>query len=135
MGFVPTGTHHEHIAGLEVVLGNDDVVRTGQFAMTKSPNAHLTKYSFGPSIDGLFLQSNLGIVTKMGIHLTPQPQAYMAVVFDMPEFEDIVTLVDMFGALRRDGTIPTQVFVGNIVVRAAWPCPLFVSVVQGLNAS
>ncbi|KAH8900835.1 glycolate oxidase [Thozetella sp. PMI_491] len=115
MGFTPTGVHHEHMAGLEVVRADGDIVRTGQFAMSNSPSAHLTRLSFGPTIDGIFLQSNLGIVTKMGIYLTPQPQAYMAVTFDVPNFDDIAALVDMFGALRRNGTIPTSVFIGNIV--------------------
>lgn len=111
LGFVPTGVHHENIAGMEVVLANGDVVRTGQFAMSNSPSAHITKLTFGPTIDGLFLQSNLGIVTKMGINLTPQPQAYMACSFDVPEFEHIETIVDVFGGLRRNGTLPYMVYV------------------------
>ncbi|KAI0839323.1 putative vanilly-alcohol oxidase [Hypoxylon sp. FL0890] len=111
MGFIPTGVHHENMAGMEVVLANGDVVRTGQFAMSNSPSAHITKLTFGPSIDGLFLQSNLGIVTKMGINLTPQPQAYMACSFDVPEFEHIETIVDVFGELRRNGTLPYVVYV------------------------
>lgn len=115
MGFIPSGIHHENMAGLEVVLANGDVVRTGQFAMTSSPSAHLTHLSFGPTIDGLFLQSNLGIVTKLGIHMTPQPQAYMACTFDMPEFDDIETITDVFGALRRNGTLPTVVYVFSLV--------------------
>ncbi|RYP80447.1 hypothetical protein DL769_002474 [Monosporascus sp. CRB-8-3] len=114
MGFVPTGLHHEHIAGMEVVLANGDVVRTGQFAKTDSPSAHLTKLSFGPTVDGLFLQSNLGIVTKMGIYLTPQPQAYMACEFAMPEMNDLATITDLFGYLRRNGTIPYLTYVFSI---------------------
>ncbi|KAH8899752.1 glycolate oxidase [Thozetella sp. PMI_491] len=115
MGFVPKGIHHENMAGLEVVLADGDVVRTGQFAMTNSPSAHLTKLNFGPSIEGLFLQSNLGVVTKLGLFLTPQPQAYMACTFDMPELEDIETLTDVFGAMRRNDTIPHGVYVFSIV--------------------
>jgi hypothetical protein len=115
MGFVPTGIHHEHIAGMEVVLANGDVVRTGQFAMSSSKSAHLTQLTFGPTIDGLFLQSNLGIVTKMGIHLTRNPQAYMACSFDMPELDDIETIVDVFGEMRRSGTLPHIVYVFSIV--------------------
>jgi len=106
--------HHENIAGMEVILANGDVVRTGQFGMTTSPSAHLTKLTFGPSIDGLFLQSNLGIVTKMGINLTPQPQSYMSCAFDMPEFDDVATIVDVFGELRRNGTLPAMVYVFHI---------------------
>ncbi|KAI1384334.1 putative vanilly-alcohol oxidase [Hypoxylon trugodes] len=111
MGFIPTGVHHENAVGMEVVLANGDIVRTGQWAMSNSPSAHVTKLTFGPTIDGLFLQSNLGIVTKMGINLTPQPQAYMACSFDVPEFEHIETIVDVFGELRRNGTLPYMVYV------------------------
>ncbi|KAI0004717.1 putative vanilly-alcohol oxidase [Xylariaceae sp. FL0662B] len=111
LGFVPTGVHHENIAGMEVVLANGDVVRTGQFAMSNSASAHITRLTFGPSIDGLFLQSNLGIVTKMGIFLMPQPQAYMACTFDVPDFDDIAPITDIFGELRRNGTLPTMIYV------------------------
>lgn len=115
MGFVPSGIHHENMAGLEVVLANGDVVRTGQFAMSGSASAHLTHLSFGPTIDGLFLQSNLGIVTKLGIHMTPQPQAFLACTFDMPEFEDVGTITDVFGALRRSGVLNAHVYVFSIL--------------------
>lgn len=114
MGFVPAGIHHENMAGLEVVLANGDVVRTGQFAMGGSASAHLTHLSFGPTIDGLFLQSNLGIVTKLGIHMTPQPQAFMSCTFDMPEFEDVGTITDVFGALRRSGVLSCHVYVFSL---------------------
>ncbi|KAH7072697.1 hypothetical protein BKA63DRAFT_472831 [Paraphoma chrysanthemicola] len=114
VGFTPTATHHQHICGVEAMLANGDVVRTGQFGISNSPSAHLSKFTFGPSIEGLFLQSNLGIVTKMGIWLTPAPQAFMSVAFDMPDFEDIETIVDIFGPMRRDGLIPNTAYVSNI---------------------
>lgn len=114
MGFIPSGIHHENMAGLEVVLASGDVVRTGQFAMDGSATAHLTHMSFGPSLDGLFLQSNLGIVTKLGLHLTPQPQAFMGCTFDMPEFDDIATITDVFGALRRSGVLNAHVCVFSL---------------------
>lgn len=114
VGFTPTAAHHQHIAGVEAMLANGDLVRTGQFAVSNSRSAHLSKFTFGPSIEGLFIQSNLGIVTKMGIWLTPAPQAYMSVTFDMPDFEDVETIADIFGPLRRDGLIPNTVYVSNV---------------------
>ncbi|KAK4545293.1 hypothetical protein LTR36_003473 [Oleoguttula mirabilis] len=114
-GFTPTASHHEHIAGLEVMLADGDIVRTGQWAMSTSPSAHLSKFSFGPSVEGLFLQSNLGVVTKMGIWLTPQPQAYMSCSFDMPNQEDVGVITDLFGELRRNGTLPNICYVFNII--------------------
>lgn len=114
-GFTPTATHHQHICGVEAMLANGELVRTGQFAVSGSHASHLSKFTFGPSIEGLFLQSNLGIVTKLGIWLTPAPQAFMSCSFDMPDFDDVETIVDIFGPLRRDGLLPNTVYVSNLV--------------------
>jgi hypothetical protein len=115
MGFTPTANHHEHIAGLELLRANGDLVRTGQWAMSNGASAHLSKYHFGPNIDGLLLQSNLGICTKMTIWLTPQPQAYMSCSFDMPDREDVGPITDVFGEMRRSGVLPNLCYVFNIV--------------------
>lgn len=109
--------HHHHIAGLEVMLANGDTVRTGQFGSTKSPSAHLTTLSFGPTIDGLFLQSNLGIVTKMGIQLQRQPEAYISCRLDMPEMDDLATIVDVIGELRQNGIV-SFTYVYPIIMEA-----------------
>lgn len=103
------------MAGLEILLADGDIVRTGQFGITNSASAHISKFTFGPSIEGLFLQSNLGVVTKMGIWLTPQPDAYLSCFFQMPEFDDIAPITDAFGAMRQNGVIPNTIFVSNII--------------------
>ena len=69
--------------GMEVVLPNGDLIRTGMGALPHSPLEsrkglrpdeqqpnrawQLFNYGFGPYNDGIFSQSSLGIVVKMGI--------------------------------------------------------------------
>ena len=115
MGFMNSFVHHQHMAGLEVMLADGDLVRTGQFGISNSPSAFLSKFTFGPSVEGLFLQSNLGVVTKLSIGLTPQPQAFMSCTFSMPRFEDLEVMVDAFGEMRRNGTINSLVWFTSLI--------------------
>ncbi|KAH8901818.1 FAD-linked oxidase-like protein [Coniochaeta sp. PMI_546] len=115
MGFGAHFSHHQVMAGIEVMLADGDLVRTGQWGISKSQSAFLSKFTFGPSVEGLFLQSNLGVVTKLSIWLMPQPEAFMCCSFSMPAFEDIEVMVDTFGQMRRDGTIPNCVWMTSVI--------------------
>ena len=115
MGFGMNYVHHQCMAGMEVMLADGDVVRTGQFGISNSPSAFLSRLTYGPSVEGLFLQSNLGVVTKLSLWLTPRPQAYMACAFSMPAFDDVAVMVDAFGAMKRDGTIQSCVWFTSLV--------------------
>ncbi|KAK8203382.1 hypothetical protein M8818_005273 [Zalaria obscura] len=73
VGYTPYGDHFGMHCGMEVVLPNGEVMRTGMGALPDSNTAHgsantwqLFQYGFGPYPDGIFTQSNYGIVTKMG---------------------------------------------------------------------
>ena len=57
--------------GMEVVLANGEVMRTGMGAMPNNRSWHVYKRSLGPTLDQLFMQSNFGIVTKLGVWLMP----------------------------------------------------------------
>jgi hypothetical protein len=92
-----------------------ELVRTGQFAISNFPSSHLSKLTFGSKIEGLSLQSSLGIRTKLGIWLTPAPQAFMSCSFDMAHFDDVETIVDLFGPFSRDSPVPNTVYVSNLL--------------------
>ena len=66
-------TAHDMAAqcGMEVVLPNGEVMRTGMGAMPGNRAWHVYKRGLGPTPDQLFMQSNFGIVTKMGVWLMP----------------------------------------------------------------
>jgi 4-cresol dehydrogenase (hydroxylating) len=95
---------HAH-CGLEVVMPDGEIVRTGMGALPSSKTWGEYRYGFGPTIDGLFAQGNVGIVTKMGFHLFPAPDAYQTSVVTVPRRRDIVPLVATVNELEYAGAI------------------------------
>jgi len=69
--YLPYGQDMAAQCGMEVVLANGDVLRTGMGAMPGNKSWHLYKRGLGPTPDQLFMQSNYGIVTKMGVWRMP----------------------------------------------------------------
>jgi len=70
--------------GAGTVTG-DGALDTSGLKSDELVNWHTSKYSFGPILDGLFTQSNYGIVTRMGIWLLPRPPAVRSFHFAFPE--------------------------------------------------
>lgn len=110
-GFSVAGDHSANICGLEVVLANGDVVRTGMGAMTGNATWPLFRHGFGPSWDQMFVQSNFGIVTQMGLWLKPEPEAVINVGIKLPQPEDIKPWSDAVTPLRIAGILDGYVSV------------------------
>ena len=121
----PYGDHFMWQTGMEVVLPQGDVMRTGMGAVPGSNTWQLFPYGFGPYPDGMFTQSNLGIVTKMGIALMQRPPAS----HDLPhhlreESEDLEQIVDMMLPLRINmAPIQNVPVLRNIIMDAAASSP------------
>ena len=92
--------HFDAHCGMEIVLGDGEIVRTGMGAMPGAKTWQQYKTGFGPLIDGLFSQSNFGVVTKMGFWLMPQPDAYLTGTVLVPRHDDLVPLVDTLNFLE-----------------------------------
>ncbi|MGI5460947.1 FAD-binding oxidoreductase [Streptomyces sp. CA-249302] len=89
--------------GFEVVLPDGDLLRTGAGAMPGGQAWHVYKRSLGPSLDRLFVQSNLGIVTRMGVWLKRLPEAYAPLMLSVGEDDDLEAAVDTIRELRLAG--------------------------------
>ena len=89
--------------GMEVVLANGEVLRTGMGAMPNNRSWHVYKRSLGPTLDQLFMQSNFGIVTKLGVWLMPWPECYMPLWLRVWKDDDLGPVVD---TLRRADARP-----------------------------
>ena len=108
-GIGPNGDHFLAQCGMEVVLPSGELLQTGFGHFPGARATHVYKWGVGPYLDGLFTQSNLGIVTKIGVWLEPAPDAFEACYFTCNREEQIGPLVE---ALRR--LLFARVFVGPV---------------------
>ena len=93
--------HFDAHCGMEVVLPNGELLRTGMGALPNADSWQDYKMGLGPWIDGLFAQSNFGIVTKMGFWLMPRPEAFLKGMVVVPRLEDIIPLVKVVNELEN----------------------------------
>ncbi len=105
---IPYRDHFDAHCGMEVVLANGEVVRTGMGALPGSQTWQQFKYGMGPLIDGLFAQSNFGVVTKMGFWLMPEPETALSVTASVSRYADFVTFCDTLISLMYAGLIQSQ---------------------------
>ncbi|KAI0437181.1 hypothetical protein F4803DRAFT_571240 [Xylaria telfairii] len=100
VGYTPYGDHWAVHSGLEVVLPTGEVIRTGMGALPGNNTWQSFPYGFGPYSDGIFSQSNYGIVTKMGMTLMPNPGGYESFMYTFPKEEDLTQLIEIIRPLR-----------------------------------
>jgi 4-cresol dehydrogenase (hydroxylating) len=119
VGYTPYGDHFGMQCGMEVVLANGEVVRTGMGALPGNNTWQLFKYGFGPYVDGIFSQSNFGIVTKMGIWLMPDPGGYRPYMITFEHEDDIERVIEILRPLRINNVIQNAATIRSLVLDAA----------------
>ncbi len=112
-GHTPYGDHFAHVCGLEVVLPTGDVVETGFARFPSAQAAPVYHWGVGPALDGLFSQSNYGIVTRMTVWLMPRPEYFQAYFFRCEEASGLQAAIDALRPLRLDGTIRSASHIAN----------------------
>ncbi|KIY02775.1 uncharacterized protein Z520_01240 [Fonsecaea multimorphosa CBS 102226] len=113
VGYTPYGDHFANHCGMELVLPTGELLRTGMGAMpgkdgADNPTWQSFQAAYGPYVDGIFSQSNYGIVTKMGFWLMPEVghQSYMITFPREEDFEQIVEIIRPLAQKRILGNIP-----------------------------
>lgn len=102
----------QDVRGLEVVLGTGALVRTGLWADGGSRQLHHYRTGFGPGLDTLFTQSNLGVVTAAVIDLVPRQEDFRLLMFSFPE-GSLAGVVDRVRELFVQGTLRSIVHIFN----------------------
>jgi len=97
--------HFDAHCGMEVVLPNGELLRTGMGALPAAETWQQYKAGFGPWIDGMFSQSNFGVVTKMGFWMMPEPEACLIGRVYANRYEDLSALVRIVTHLENTGIV------------------------------
>ncbi|WP_159064884.1 FAD-binding oxidoreductase [Thaumasiovibrio subtropicus] len=98
-----------NVLSMRVLLPNGDIINTGMGMFDESIAAHLYPYGIGPVVNGLFSQSNLGIVLEMAIAVQPKPEHQMTVMVLCKNDEDAPAMVSTIAKLKLDGVVTSGV--------------------------
>lgn len=101
------GWRSAHYAGMEVVLADGRLLRTGLGRFSNANCANLYREGLGPSLDGLFSQSNFGIVLKMAVWLMPRPEYLCMYTIEAQSDEQAGRAVEILAELKRKGVVDT----------------------------
>ncbi|MCK9508696.1 MAG: FAD-binding oxidoreductase [Pigmentiphaga sp.] len=111
-GYTPYADHFGSICGMEIVLGNGELLHTGDY-LGDHRMWNVSRYTFGLALDGLLVQSNLGLVTRAGLWLMPRPPAMKAFHLTFPDDDDLGTLIDLARPLKLSGAVPSLFRISN----------------------
>lgn len=109
-GLVPLADHFFSVMSLEAVLANGMIYRSAIHAKGCTKVDRVFKWGIGPYIDGIFSQSNYGIVTEITIALVPRPEHVETFYFDIASDADLEKTVD----LVRQVLIEHGALIGSI---------------------
>ena len=101
----PLGDRFGALCSMEIVMPDGEILRTGFSRLTEGEIACSYSYGVGPYLDGIFSQSSLGIVTKMGIWLERKPECLKLCYFSFHDHK-LESVVDTIRSLIQNGSFP-----------------------------
>lgn len=109
-GCGPYGDRFAYVCGLEVVLPTGECIHTGFGRFAHAKATRIARWGVGPYLDGIFTQSNLGIVTQMTVWLLPIPQYCQNFSCTIGDNAGLEVLLDHVQTLMLQGTIRDTCF-------------------------
>ncbi len=112
-GHTPMGDHCANACAFEVVLPTGECIDTGFSRFPGAKAGAMGRWGVGPSLDGMFSQSNFGIVTRMSVWLMPSPERFSAFFFSCKDANGLGPIIDALRPLRLNGTLRSVMHIGN----------------------
>lgn len=101
------------LVGLEVVCGTGKIIRTGSWRFENSRTKFSYMYGVGPELTGLFLQSNLGIVSKAAIKLTKKVPHTCLVQMNFKSLENVARSLTPLNELMGSSVVESIFHIAN----------------------
>lgn len=113
IGTGPYGDRALYACDLQVILPNGEIMCTGLSRFENAQAAQLARWGSGPSLDGLFFQSNFGIVTRMTVFLPRKPAVFGAFRLALNDETNFSELVDRLQELRSHRLLESNITIMN----------------------
>ncbi len=94
-GLNPVEDHFKAVISMKVLLPDGEFLVDRLSEIGASKSSQVSRWKLGPTLEGLFAQSNFGIVTSVVLELSPQPQSITLCIIKSPEsrFKDLIGLL------------------------------------------
>jgi len=112
-GIGPYSERFPFVSDFQVVLADGKTIETGFSAVKGSRVSSLCPFGIGPYVDGLFTQSNFGVVTRMTIWLCPIPKSFKLCSFSVESDDKFKNLIDRLRPLYLNRTLDAPIFFWN----------------------
>lgn len=113
VGKGPLGDRFAHVCGLEVVLPTGECIHTGFERFANAKAAKVNRWGLGPYFDGIFTQSNFGIVTQMTMWLIPHPKYFQSFFYSINDDANLEELIDTLRSLKLQGILRNSFVIFN----------------------
>ncbi len=112
-GHTPLGERFINTCNYHVVMADGSFIKTGFGEIENCKVKDLFKPGVGPSLDGLFTQSNFGIVTRATFWMMRIPEHFEAYVIQLDSDTQLYEAIDALQPLRASGIIASALHIGN----------------------
>lgn len=102
-----------YVCGFEVVLPTGECIHTGFDRFPGAQAGPVSRWSVGPYFDGIFTQSNFGIVTQMTVWLLPNPRYTTVCLFTLKDDKRLEDLIEALYVLKFEGACPASIYMYN----------------------
>lgn len=112
-GHTDYGDRYFRIINLRAVLMDGSVIDTGFADHEHADAANTYRPGYGPAIEGLFSQSNFGIITRMTFELMPVPEKTVMFAVSAKKVSDLDGIIDAIRELKLSGVLHSAVHIAN----------------------